>query len=374
MNAPELMKAAYAARSRGDFAAATGLYETALKIDPYLAPALRALSELSRQGNERLLERILRATKNHHRGSAEYAILAFAAAKCLDDLGTFPLSWQWLTVANDMQRALIPYDVGMDLRTMRQLAGAWPNHVHSGMSDLLYPVFIVGLPRSGSTLLERIVSAHPRIRSVGECAAIPDAVKSLATWSDYLDGPSFDIDPAALRAAYLERIPLWGEPRVPALRWVDKQLLNFCYIPLIARAFPQAKFLHIRRYPLAALYGIYRQRFPGTWQFAYNLTEIARFYAGYRELMRQWDAVCEAGVILEIEYERLVREFDPTVRQVLDFIGVEFDPACLSPHANPAAVQTMSSVQAREPVNDRGLYHFERYLTYLEPFRSTMGR
>lgn len=368
MNAPELMRAAFTARCRGNFSHAIGLYESALSIDPYLAPAYRALADLSRQDNYALLERAINALKAHGPHSAEAAILSFAIAKCCDDLESYELSWKWLTSANQIQRRLLTYDVNFDLRTMRQLAAAWGNPVDNGhRSDSLYPIFIIGVPRCGSTVLERILSAHPRIRSIGESPVIPDCVKELATWSDYLDGPSFDINPGDLRAQYLQRIPAAPHPMPLPLRWVDKQLLNFCYVPLIARAFPQARFLHIHRHPLAALYGIYRQRFPGTWQFAYDLEEISAFCAGYRELMRQWSLTLNAGSILELDLELLTSHFEMTVRQVLEFVGVEFDAQCLKPEANPAPVLTMSSVQARAPVGAvRSTW--EQYRRYLEPY------
>ena len=370
MTLPELIHAAANARARGNFALAESHYRSALVIDPTLPAALRGLIELRKQSTAELAERAMEALKAHAPQSAEASILSFAIAKCADDLEHYAVSWKWLTRANNIQRRLFTYDVKTDLRTMRQLEAAFipaPREEADWRTDSLTPIFIVGLPRCGSTLLERIVSAHPRIRSIGESPAAPDAVRQLASWSEYLDAVSFDIDPVMLRVLYLSRMPPAGpQCGLDAWRWVDKQLLNFCYVPLLARAFQRAKFLHIRRHERAALYGIYRQRFPGTWQFAYDLKEISAFYQGYRHLMRRWRESSGAE-LLELEHETLVKNFEPTVRQVLDFIGVEFDPACLTPHLNPLPVQTMSSVQVREAVNTSGLEHWRHYEPWLPP-------
>ena len=367
MRLPELIQLASRARADGRFRAAEQYYRQALSIQRDLPVAIRGLAELKCHTDEEVLELAFRALASWPAESAETSILHFAIAKVLDDLKHYESAWSALTVANVVQRQLIGYHISVDLRTMLDLQGTFlrvPPSVRL-RDEPRRPVFIVGLPRSGSTLLERALSRNPHFCPIGESPLIPDTVKRLATWSEFLEAPSWHVDPYVLHTTYVDQTS-W------AARPLDKQLLNFCYLPLILAAFPGAKILHISRDPLASVYGIFRQRFPGTWQFAYSLEEIAEFYIGYHRLIAAWRQILPHESFMDVSYGRLVQDFPGTIHSIEKFLQVEPCAQSLEPEGNLLPVHTMSAVQVREPVHTRSIDHWRHYAHHLEPTAVTL--
>ncbi|MGC8518826.1 MAG: sulfotransferase [Steroidobacteraceae bacterium] len=374
-----LARRAAAHRILGQFEMAERDYEAVLAIDPVAPKVLKALSELRRQTGERnWIAQMQWALARLPPQSEHAAIVHFGLAKSYQDLGDHAASWRHLSSANRIERALIQYSPDPD----RALMHAMEEIFATAQSDPLEargesPIFIIGLPRCGSTLVEQILSNHPEVQACGELTAMTDAI---LTVSDRLGDPQpidarghaqrlAKLDSAALAQEYLARLPQLPDAQT---RWTDKQLINFLYCPLLLRAFPRARIVHVTRHPLAACHAIYRTRFTaGGYPFAYDLTEIAEFYIGYRRLMAHWHHLMP-GRILDLPYEALVTGFEPAVRRLLDSVGLPFNGACLEFHRNPAPVITASSVQVRQPLYDSSLDLWKHYGEELTPARTRL--
>jgi tetratricopeptide (TPR) repeat protein len=370
-----LVKRALAQRSVGNLEGAERDYEAALVIDPLAPEAFTGLVELRRQTPEHnWIPQMRQALERLPAGSQPASAVHFALAKSYDDLGDYRSSWAHLSAGNRIERAFVNYDPALDRELMQAMQESFTGDEPEGtLASQESPIFIVGLPRSGSTLVERILSSHPQISQGGELTAAADAIRSVAASAPLggarahaarlaaLDGP-------AIATEYLARSRAF---RPAGMRWTDKQLLNFIHCPLLLRAFPRARIVHVTRHPLAVCLAIYRTRFSGTDPFAYDLTEIADFYVGYRRLMQHYQRILPDR-ILELPYEQMVRSFEPSVRRLLEFVGLAFDPACLEFQRNPAPVVTASSVQVRQPLYASALEHWKHFEPWLAPVRARL--
>ena len=377
---PELLaKRAVVHRFLGNLALAERDYETLLSIDPVVPIALKALSELRKQTPEHhRIPAMEHALKVLPPDSIDAAIVHFGLAKTHEDLGNHTASWHHVSAANRVERShLKDYSITNDTSVMDALI-----EVFSGVEPWYpdttgqRPVFIVGLPRTGTTLVERILSNHPEVHSGGELTAMPDSIGQLTARAYFEPAPDprsyvqrlAALDPAAIAQEYLDQT---RTVRRDPLRLLDKQLTNFVNCPLILRAFPNARIIHLTRHPLAASYAIFRTRFNGTYPFAYDLEEIAGFYIGYQALMAHWQRVLP-GRILDVAYEDVVNSLEGETRRILDYLGLPFDPACLEFHRNPTPVMTASSVQVRQPLYDSSLHQWKHYEAGLAPVRARL--
>jgi hypothetical protein len=361
-----LMHRAARARADGALELATATYREALELSPYSPVALRSLIDLAGQRDFDLLERVMVALKHHPDRSDAAAVLHYAAAKAYDDFDDVAAAWRHLVQANDIDRQAITYDVRTDLRTMSELAAApaartFPHH------DGRKPIFIVGLPRSGSTLIERILSAHPHVRAGGELPLLPNLMRSLTPWRPSCPKPAWgEVSIPELRAQYLASYNRSGAC------WTDKQLLNFAFLPWALAAFPGSVAIHARREPLATIYGIYRQRFQrGTWPFAYSLSDLADFYVGYHQLMSVWNDRLGARVV-PVDHKTLCTQFEPTVHELLRRLALPMSSNCLNFKDNPAPVETMSAPQVRQRITLST--RWERYIDRLAPAAERLKR
>jgi tetratricopeptide (TPR) repeat protein len=350
-------------------------YAAMLAVDPVVPKAFKGLVELRRQTPERnWIPQMKHALERLPARSDHAAIVHFALAKSYEDLGDYRLSWEHLTAGNGIERTFIKYDPALDRELMEALTEVFTaNEPEPESAAGESPIFIVGLPRSGSTLIERILSSHPQTRQGGELTAVNDSIVGLTGVVPGIGAREFvariaAIDGQTLAAEYLARSRAF---RPEGSRWTDKQLSNFIYCPLLLRAFPKARIVHVTRHPLATCYGLYRTRFDDGYPFAYDLMEIAEFYVGYRRLMQHYQRVL-AGRILELPYEQVVRSFEPSVRRLLEYVGLPFDAACLEFHLNPAPVMTKSSVQVRQPLNTLGLERWKNYEPWLASVRARL--
>jgi tetratricopeptide (TPR) repeat protein len=368
-----LLKRAAAKQYLGRFAEAIRDYERALELSPNDAEALKSLAELrsqTRELNDVAAMQTALTTADPH--SQQAAALHFGLAKAHEDLGDYPRSWQHLTTANAIERGRLKYDPGQDRATIDHIIAGFP-HRETTTADTTgeCPIFILGLPRTGTTLVERIIGSHSLVHSAGESSALADAILGVVvkTAPDRSTSVLGCIDAwgglaaEAIARDYLLRIrPRRGDRP----RFTDKTPPNFFYCALILRAFPKARIVHLTRHPLAACLAIYKMRFTGGFPFAYDLEELADFYIGYRRLMDHWHEILP-GRILDVAYEDLVKSQDPATRRILEYVGLPFEPACLDFHLNPAATSTASSVQVRQPLYDSSLDRWRHYTAELEP-------
>jgi len=237
------------------------------------------------------------------------------------------------------------------------------------------PVFIVGLPRSGSTLLEQILASHSEVEGTRELAYVPTIARDLA-------------GPPETAARYPENLALLGAAQVDALaarylasaqkhrpvgkpRFVDKMHGNFASLGLIHLMFPRAAIIDVRRHPLASGFACYKQLFNPGMNFAYDLNELGRYYRDYVDLMDHIDTALP-GRVYRLHYERLVTDTENEVRRLLDYCLLPFEPECLRFYENRRVAQTISSEQVRRPIYTAGLEQWRHFEPWLEPLKAAL--
>jgi tetratricopeptide (TPR) repeat protein len=354
-------------RFLGNLERAATDYESVLGLTPGAPKALMALVEMRRQSpDQNSVAALTSALAAAPAGSPDAALLNFGLAKAYQDLGDYDGSWQHLSAGNLIERRRIQYEPSIDRAVIDSMIAGFPDagpqrRGSTGTS----PIFIVGLPRTGSTLVERIISSHSQVRPEGETTALPaaiDAAMDRSVGHSFPDREHFisalhNLDGQLIAQEYLALIRARGGSDG---RFTDKLLANFLYCALILRAFPQARIINVTRHPLAACYAIFRTRFNGTNTFSYDLTDIGEFYLGYRRIMAHWHSILP-GQILDVAYEDVVTAIEPTTRKMLDYLGLPFEAQCLQFHQNTAPVRTASVTQVRQPLYDSSLNMWRHY-------------
>jgi tetratricopeptide (TPR) repeat protein len=374
---PLLAKRAVLHRFLGNFELAARDYEAVLALSPSDPEALKGLAELRPQtGDRNYIATMEAALAKAHPRSQEAAALNFALAKSYEDVGDYAASWRHLSAGNKLERARIDYDRGTDGAVIERIICGFPN-AEALRPDTTgeRPIFIVGLPRTGTTLVERIIGSHSEVHAAGELTALSEAVSAAVkqaapqsrNWLEYAAALG-ELEGAWIAREYLARS---RSRRGDRPRFSDKHPLNFFYCALILRAFPNAHIVHLTRQPLAACYAIYKTRFEGTFPFSYDLEELGDFYIGYRRLMAHWHRVLP-GRILDVAYEDVVRAQEPTTRALLDYLDLPFEQACLDFQLNPAPTTTASSVQVRQPLYDSSLDQWQHYAKELAPLQTRL--
>lgn len=310
------------------------------------------------------LRRMLKAP---HRTAMAPVQLNYALAKELEDLGQDAESFEALKAGADLRRRLMRYDVRGDVATMEAISAAFDldycGQAHRG-AEAEGPVFVLGLPRSGTTLTDRILSAHPQIESLGELNDFPLALTALcrgASGKTGLVDAARMLDPASLGQAYLDRV---AGRRGGARFFVDKAPANFLYIGLIAAALPRARIVHLRRDPMDNAYSLYKALFRMGYPYSYDVSDLAAYMKAKDRLMAHWHAVLP-GRIIEVRYEDIVTDQEAETRRLLDVVGVDFDPACLDFYRNASPSATHSAAQVRQPLYASSVGLWRRYETQL---------
>ncbi len=309
--------------------------------------------------------------------------LGYALAKELEDLGRHEDSFVALSAAAATRRRQLSYRVEEDLAAMEQIArqfgagycGPAPRARGGGWPDAR-PLFIVGLPRSGTTLVDRILSSHSAVTSCGESSNLAAAVLQIAGnaagaassgSSDKLGliRRAASVYPAEIGKAYCARLPP-TMPSRPAGRLIDKTPLNFLYVGLIARALPNATIVHVRRGPLDVCYAMYKTLFRMAYPFSYDLDDLVRYYLAYARLLQHWRTQLGARLI-EIDYEELVAEQASVTRRLLCACELPWEDACLDFHRNDSPTLTASAAQVRRPLYASSVGLWRRYEAQLQP-------
>jgi len=250
----------------------------------------------------------------------------------------------------------------------------WLEKAHGG-SDDPSPIFIIGQPRTGTTLVERIITAHSDVSSAGELQQFGMAVKRLLgapssgpLTPELIARSAREIDLRQLANLYLDTT---RSVRPKSKRFVDKLPVNYLYAPLIAAAFPQAKIIHLVRGALDSCFSSYKQLFADAYYHSYDQQETARHHVRYRKLMRHWRSVL-GDRMFDVEYEAIVENFEPSARKLIDFLGLEWQEAVLEFHSQKGAVTTASAAQVREKAHSRSVGRWQRYDEYLGPMKTVL--
>ncbi|KMS56134.1 sulfotransferase [Novosphingobium barchaimii LL02] len=364
----------------GRVADARAHYETILAAEPGDARVHYALAILSRQTARANHVSRLETALAGARRPEDVLRIRYALAKELEDVGNTADAFRHLSAANTAHKQAISYDFAQDAAIfdgVEAIFGNPGNALVTGVGQLgAAPIFVVGMPRTGTTLVDRILSSHRDVEAAGELQAMPLAVKQLAgTPSRSVIDPatiaaSADVDPAMIGEAYLARAAHYQ--RCHKVRFTDKLPANFLYIGHIARALPDARIVCLRRNPVDTIWSNYKNLFASQsayYSYSYDLMDTARYYARFDRLMALWEEILP-GRVLQLSYEALVADQEGQTRGLLEHCGLEWDEACLSFHENSAAVATPSAAQVRRPINADGVGKWRSYQEALEPVRA----
>ena len=363
-------------RYLGRLSEAEADYDRAIELRPNDFEAYTNRSELRRQTRDRnhidVMERQLAADIPDWRGEMQ---LRHALAKEYEDLEQYPDSWRHLERGAGLRREHLQYDVRYDTDTVDWIIEAFPSAPPEPIAGCQSrePIFIVGLPRSGTTLVERILGSHSQVFAAGELNHFAAVLVSAAVGRNggkplprpQLIAATRDLDFAAVGAQYLDRTrPATAQRQ----HFTDKMPLNYLYCGLIRRALPNARIVHVTRRPMASCYAMFKTLFKDGYPFSYDLDDLARYYVGYRRLMDHWRNTMP-GVIYDISYENLVRDQEGESRRLLAACGVEWEDACLQFHRNPTVTTTASASQVRRPMYDSSLTQWRHYESQLAGLR-----
>jgi Flp pilus assembly protein TadD len=366
----------------GRFAEAERACESCIARDPRYWRAHSALAQLRRQTpDDNHVERLRRLLGAGNLGVEAELHLRHALAKELEDLGQDAESFAELAAGQRRRRQASGYDFERDRvlfeRVMRLFPVALPPPASPVTDPAVAPIFVVGMPRTGTTLVERILASHSSVASAGESQNFGVLLKR-ATGTPpprVLDEAtierSLDVDLAALGREYLRRTRPATTDRP---RFVDKMPLNFFYLGHIARALPQARVVVLRRHPLDTGLSNFRQLFAtglSYYDYARDLRDIGRYYAMFDRLVAHWCRVLP-GRIREVGYEALVADPRGETERLLAHCGLEWEDACLAFDRNPEAVATASAVQVRQPLYSSSVGRWRRFERELEPLRAEL--
>ena len=315
--------------------------------------------------------------------------LCFALGKALEDGNQYAESWQFYERGNALKRAESRYCPEIiEMNTRRQIevctAQFFAARAGFGVPDP-DPIFVVGLPRSGSTLIEQILASHSQVEGTQELSEIERIVLGIRAKQSGLDNPRLptvenDSYPDILTGLAPENFRALGERYMSDTRayrkdtplFIDKMPNNFRHIGLIHLILPKAKIIDVRREPMACCFSNLKQLFASGQEFAYSIDDIARYYCTYLELMRHWDTVLP-GRILRVWHEDVVEDLEGSVRRTLEFCGLPFEPACIEFYKTDRSVRTASSEQVRQPIFRDGLYQWRNYEPWLAPLKDSLG-
>lgn len=376
-NRSHLFNLASALTMVGESAEAEERLDTLLQIDPFDGQALRMRSGLRIQTSQRnhvaQLERACDRAGTGLVGVPAY----FALGKELEDLGDHPAAFRALSTGCAIQKAAMNYDVGADIAAIDAIIAA---HSAQGLAGAEgsgddAPIFVFGLPRSGTTLVEQILGRHPQAAASGELNAFPGAVtgqirkmygadcaRTELAWQ------SLTINPTELAQSYLDFA--WPEER--PRHFIDKQPMNYLYAGLIHRAFPKARLIGLMRDPHDSCFAMYKSLFSGAYPFSYDLDDLGRYRAAWDRLMVHWqDTLGDA--LLMVGYEDLVTDQAGVTAQVLAHVNLPWAEACLSPHLGQGPVGTASASQVRAPVHNRSVGLWRNYESELGPLTARLA-
>ena len=305
--------------------------------------------------------------------------LNFALAKAYADNGDHEASFRRLAAGNALKRKAAAYDeaaaLGLFERIREVFAGGLMRRLEGSGEASAAPVFILGMPRSGTTLVEQILASHPKVFGAGELEDFEGAVADLRRASGVASrfpemfAAATDDDMRRLGAIYLQRI---GAAESTAERITDKMPGNFLCAGLIHLALPNARIIHTRRDPMDTCFSCFSQPFFGKLAYTYDLGELGRYYVAYEALMAHWRDVMPEGVMLEVQYEDVVADLEGQARRMVAHCGLEWDERCLEFHRTERQVSTASVIQVRQPIYASSVGRWRAYEAFLGPLREAL--
>lgn len=377
------MSYGHALKTVGRQADSVAAYRKALEPAPTLGEAWWSLANLKTvKFTDADLSTMTEALETPDLSDDDRLHLRYALGKAHEDAGLWDAAFEHYAAGAAIRRKQLDYDPEENASdTARTKAVFTPTFVaaRAGQGcDAPDPIFIVGLPRSGSTLVEQILASHSMVEGTME---LPDlivmarrlggktATRAESTYPESLADLSA-ADLKALGEEFLERTRIQRKTDKPF--FIDKMPNNFVHAGLIHLILPNAKIIDARRHPLGCCFSGFKQHFARGQAFSYDLTDIGRYYADYVELMAHFDAVLP-GRVHRVIYEHMIADPEAEIRALLAHCGLPFEEACLSPHENDRAVRTASSEQVRRPIFKDAVEHWQKFESHLDPLKQALG-
>ncbi len=369
-HAPYLFNLASSCVALGDIKRAEELFNRVIQLDPddlgaYLNRSMLKSWKPETQHTAELSQRLEQLPAAH----AGEVPLCFALAKEYEDLGEAKKSFAYLQRGATRRRNMLAYRVEQDVAAMARIRQVFTAELLAKApppraDEPSY--FILGLPRSGTTLVDRILSSHSKVGSLGEINNFAYGLMQLAAGSGgklEMIERSAHIDMTRLGQIYRAGIAGYGNP-APYL--INKTPQNYLYLGLIRMALPGAKIIHLRRHPLDSCYAMYKTLFRMGYPFSYSLDDLGRYYLAYHRLMQHWRDVMP-GQFLDLDYETLVDQQENTTRTMLEFCALDWEDACLNFQNNTSPAATASAAQVRQPVYRTSVQRWREYAGELAP-------
>lgn len=367
---------------RGDVREGEGEVRAALRARPDHADAAVLLAELKRfeaEPDAHDIALLANMYQQAEEGSPERARLGFAYGKVLDDLGRVDEAFACIHEANEIAHKHSEYNADAELAHLEAIIAAYTPEVlqHAAPNEEQTPIFIVGMPRCGSTLVEQILASHPDVAPRGECSLFEETLWRIGR----AQGAPLTLDNLgaytpeqwqALGEQYLHALRTGVSPAVK--RITDKTLSNIRFVGAIHCAFPHARIIHVRRDPMDTCWSIYRHHLLGPlFDYGRNLGELGYYYRMYQRLMAHWRSILPQGTMYELDYEQLVAEPERQIRDLLAACELPFDERCLRYYETDTDVRTASFMQVRRPMNDGSIGAWRPYAKHLAPLMKILG-
>ncbi|NIV16832.1 MAG: tetratricopeptide repeat protein [Woeseiaceae bacterium] len=356
---------------------AEGVLHKVLKMQPGNAQAHWILSGVRKATKREHIDELKRLVQQENRNPQALAFLYYGLGKECEDLEQWDEAFEAFARGAEARRKIVDFDEKSEIEMYEAFGeiytSDWLADSGEGHDDSS-PIFVVGQPRTGTTLVERIITSHSQVHSAGELKQFPMAVRRLA---DYREKTPFSaklpklaarIDGKRLGKAYIATTKKF---RSELPRFVDKLPPNYLYVPLILKALPNAKIIHLTRNPMDACFASFKQLFAEAYYHSYDQAEMARHHARYYHLMALWRERFK-GRFFDISYENTARDLEPNARALIDHLELPWEDACLHFHKQDTAVTTASAVQVRQPVHTKSIGRWRRYENQLAVMRKTL--
>jgi len=347
-------------------------YRKAIELNPALGEAWWSLANLKTvRFDERDIAAMEAALASAGLTDEDRFHLDFALGKAMHDANRADAAFAHYAAGNALRLKHQPYAAERVTRSVERSIAAFTAEVLAapGGSDSPDPIFIVGMPRSGSTLVEQILASHPLVEGTSELPDLPAVARERKGYPGAAVAMTAD-ERRAAGGEYLKRASV--QRRTDRPLFVDKLPNNWMFVPFIHWVLPNAKIIDARRHPLGCCVSNFRQHFARGQDFTYDLADLGHYYADYVRLMAHVDAVLP-GRVHRVIYERMVEDTEAEVRALLEACGLEFDPACLAFHETERAVRTPSSEQVRQPIYRDATEEWQRYDEHLGPLKDALG-
>jgi tetratricopeptide (TPR) repeat protein len=373
----------HALKTAGRSSDCVAAYRRAIALEPTLGEAYWSLANLKTfrftgEDLETMRTRLARLDLS----SSDRLHFEFALGKALEDERQYEAAFRHYRAGNAQRLDLRPYHAGETTGFVRRAKALYTpeffaRHWNSGCSAT-DPIFILGMPRAGSTLIEQILASHSQVEGTMELPDIPAIARELSGRPGQARGGMYpevlsEFAPATLRRLgerFLSSTRV--QRRTSAPIFIDKMPNNWLHLGLIHLILPNARIIDARRHPMACCFSNFKQHFARGQSFSYSLTDLAAYYRDYVDLMAHFDRVLP-GRVHRVIYERLVEDTEAEVRRLLAYCGLEFEPGCLRFHENERAVRTASAEQVRQPIYREGLDHWKCFAPWLEPLAAALG-